>query len=128
MFSTFDTPDDTLGFACSASAGLPVIYGSTHKNVNGKKITLFDGGFLYNPFIPTDIQYPLVYASFRNDINYQKHIPLLQGPVDVVNAKADYTIDVPVGKCFVTGNKKDINKLDESGYKETSNVLGLKLV
>ncbi len=123
LFSNNDTPDETLGFACSASAGLPVFYGSTYKYVDGKKITLFDGGGLYNPFIPSNIDYPIVYSSFRNDINYQKVIPFLQKPVDAVNAIADVIITTPVGKYVITGDNDAIKDLVDAGYHQAKKVL-----
>ncbi len=127
LFSNIDTPDETLGFACSASAGLPVFYGSTHKYIDGKKITLFDGGCLYNPFIPSNIEYPIIYSSFRNGINYQKFIPFLQKPVDAVNAIADVIVTTPVGKYVVTGDSEAIKEIVEAGYQQTREVLCKKL-
>lgn len=127
LFSNNDTPDETLGFACSASAGLPVFYGSTHKYIDGKKITLFDGGCLYNPFIPSNIEYPIIYSSFRNGINYQKVIPFLQKPVDAVNAIADVIVTTPVGKYVVTGDSEAIKEIVEAGYQQTRKVLCKKL-
>ena len=123
LFSNNDTPDETLGFACSASAGLPVFYGSTYKYVDGKKITLFDGGMLYNPYIPSNVEYPIVYSSFRNSINYQKVIPPLQKPVDAVDAIADVIINTPVGNYLVTGDSEAIEELVEAGYQQTKRVL-----
>ena len=123
LFSNKDTPNETLGFACSASAGLPVFYGSSYKYEDGKKITLFDGGILYNPYIPAENEYPIVYSSFRNGIDYQKVIPLLQKPVDVVMNIADVTITTPVGKAIVTGNSKVIERLVENGYQQAQKVL-----
>ena len=122
LFSKTDTPDETLGFACSASAGLPVFYGSTHKIVDGKKITLFDGGLLYNPYIPSNNNYPVIYSSFINSFNYQKAIPLLQKPVDAVMDIAAVTINTPVGSAFITGDKKLIEDLEEAGYQEAQKV------
>jgi hypothetical protein len=123
LFSKSTTPDDTLGFACSASAGLPVFYGSTHKIIGGKKIKLFDGGLLYNPYIPPNLEYPLVYASFRNSVNYQRFVPLLQRPVDVAISKADVVITTPVGMSIVTGSNQVIEKLVDAGYHEAQKVL-----
>jgi NTE family protein len=123
LFSNKDTPDETLGFASSASAGLPVFYGNSYKYQNGKKITLFDGGGLYNPYIPSDKDYPIVYSSFSNSINYQKYIPLLQKPVDVVNAMADIIINVPVGKTIVIGSNEVVKDLEETGYQLTKKIL-----
>ena len=123
LFSNNDTPDETLGFACSASAGLPVFYGNAYKYIDGKKITLFDGGCLYNPFIPSNIEYPIVYSSFRNDINYQKVIPFLQKPVDAVTAIADVIVTTPVGKYVVTGDNDAIKELVDSGYHQAKKVL-----
>lgn len=123
LFSNEGTPDETLGFACSSSAGLPVFYGNTYKYVDGNKITLFDGGMLYNPYIPSNIEYPLVYSSFCNGINYQKVIPFLQKPVDVVNAKADVIITTPVGGTIITGDNDVIKKLEENGYQQAKKVL-----
>ena len=126
LFSNKDTPDETLGFACSASAGLPVFYGNAYKYIDNKKITLFDGGCLYNPYIPSNIEYPLVYASFRNSINYQRVIPFLQKPVDVVNDIADVIITTPVGGSIVTGNNDVIKNLEENGYQQAKKVLRKK--
>ena len=126
LFSNNDTPDETLSFACSASAGLPVFYGSTHKYIDGKKITLFDGGCLYNPFIPSNIDYPILYSSFRNGINYQKTIPFLQKPVDAVNAIADVIVTTPVEKYVVTGDNEAIKKLVDAGYNQAKKVLQKK--
>ncbi len=123
LFSNTDTPDETLGLACSASAGLPVFYGNTYKYIDGKKVALFDGGMLYNPYIPDEVNYPIVYSSFRNTINYQKYIPLLQKPVDAVNAISDIIINTPVGKYVVTGNNEAIEELVEAGYQETKKIL-----
>ena len=123
LFSKNDTPEETLGFACSASAGLPVFYGSTHKIIGGKKIKLFDGGLLYNPYIPPNLEYPLVYASFRNSVNYQRFVPLLQRPVDMAISKADMVITTPVGMSIVTGSNQVIENLIEAGYQETQKVL-----
>ena len=123
LFSNDDTPDETLGFACSASAGLPVFYGYAYKYIDGKRIKLFDGGSLYNPYIPADINYPIFYASFRNTINYQRVIPFLQKPVDAVNAIADVVVNAPVGKYVVTGSNEVIRELVEAGYQETKKVL-----
>ena len=123
LFSNSDTPYETLGFACSASAGLPLFYGSTHKYIEGKKITLFDGGLLYNPYIPSNIKYPLFYSSFCNSINYQKIIPFLQKPVDAVTEIADIIVITPVGKYIVTGNNDAIKKMVEAGYQQTKKVL-----
>ena len=122
LFSKNDSSNDTLGFACSASAGLPVFYGNTYKIIDGKKIKLFDGGMIYNPYIPEGILYPLVYSSFLNTINYQKVIPFLQKPVDAVNNKADVIINVPVGASIVTGSNSDVERLIESGYNQTQKV------
>ena len=127
LFSNSDTPDETLGFACSSSAGLPVFYGSRTKYIDGKKIILFDGGLLYNPYIPANVEYPIVYSSFRNGINYQKVIPFLQKPVDVVNNIADVIVTTPVGKYIVTGDSKAITNIVEAGYQEAKNVLCKKV-
>ena len=126
LFSNKDTPNETLGFACSSSAGLPVFYGNTYKYENGKKITLFDGGGLYNPYIPSDIEYPLVYSSFCNSINYQKFIAPLHKPVDVVNAMADVIVTVPVGKTIVIGSNEVIKNLEETGYQQTKKILRMR--
>ncbi len=123
LFSNKDTPDEKLGFACCSSAGLPVFYGSTHKNIDGDDINLFDGGFLYNPYIPSNVDYPIVYSSFYNSINYQRLIPFLHKPVDAVIAISDAVINVPVGKYIVTGNNKAIEKLVENGYQQAKKVL-----
>ncbi len=123
LFSNQDTPNETLGLACSASAGLPFFYGSTNKYINGKKITLFDGGLLYNPYIPSNNNYPIFYSSFCNSINYQKFIPFLQKPVDKVMNIANIIVITPVGKYIVTGNNEAICQLVEAGYQQTKKVL-----
>lgn len=123
LFSKTNTPEETLGFACSSSAGLPVFYGNTYKEVDGKRIKLFDGGILYNPYIPATNNYPVIYSSFLNTINYQKHIPFLQKPVDAVMEIADVTINTPVGGAMITGDSELIRQLEEAGYQETKKVL-----
>ena len=123
LFSKETTPDETLGFACSASAGLPVFYGNAYKDINGEKTALFDGGCLYNPYIPIDVEYPIIYSSFRNSINYQKYIPYLQRPVDKSLDVSDIIIDVPVGGAMVTGDNDLIKKLEEAGYQQAKKVL-----
>ena len=123
LFSSEDTPDETLGFACSASAGLPVFYGSTYKEIDGKKVKLFDGGLLYNPYIPSNVEYPIVYSDFRNSINYQKAIPALQKPVDESIARAEVIVTVPVGKYIITGDRYAIEKMVNEGYQRARKVL-----
>ena len=123
LFSNNDTPDETLGFACSASAGLPIVYGSTFIYKDGKKVTLFNGGCLYNPYIPSNIEYPLVYSDFRNNINYQKVIPFLQKPVDAITNIADVIITTPVGNAAVTGSDEVMENLIEAGYQKAKRLL-----
>ncbi len=123
LFSNTDTPNETLGAACSASAGLPIFYGNSYKYENGKKIKLFDGGFIYNPYIPDDVDFPIVYASFRNTIDYQRFIPFLHKPVDAVSAISDVVITSPVGGSIVTGSNEVIKSLAEAGYREAQKVL-----
>ena len=123
LFSKQDTPEEKLGFACCSSAGLPVFYGNSYKYIDGKKVALFDGGILYNPYIPDDVNYPIVYSSFRNSINYQRFIPFLHKPADAVASIADVIVTTPVGKSIVTGNNKVIENFIEAGYHETQKVL-----
>ena len=126
LFSNKDTPNETLGFACSASSGLPLFYGNTYKTINGKKTALFDGGLLYNPYIPEGVEYPIIYSSFRNTINYQKAFPFLQKPVDAVDSIADVVINAPVGGFIVTGSQDDIRGLIDVGYQTAQKVLSKK--
>ena len=126
LFSNKNTPDETLGAACAASAGLPIFYGNSYKYENGKRIKLFDGGFIYNPYIPPDIDLPIVYASYRNTIDYQRFIPFLHKPVDAVNAISDVVITSPVGGSIVTGSNEVIKTLAEAGYQEAQKVLCMK--
>ena len=102
---------------------MPVFYGNTHKYIDGKKITLFDGGGLYNPYIPSNIEYPLIYSSFCNTINYQKVVSFLQKPVDVVSEIADVIITTPVGGTIITGSNKVVEDLVEAGYQKTKKLL-----
>ncbi len=123
LFSNKDTPEESLGFACAASAGLPIFYGNSYKNIDGKRIPLFDGGMLYNPYIPFDLECPLVYSSFCNSINYQRFIPFLQEPFEASAARADVVITVPVGNSIVTGSNDVIKKLSAEGYSQTVKIL-----
>ena len=123
LFSNTDTPDETLGFACSASAGLPVLYGNTYKEINGKRTALFDGGLLYNPYIPDDVEHPIIYSSFLNSFDYPKYIPFLQKPVDASLEVADVIITTPVGKSMITGDSEMIEGLIEEGYRQAKKVL-----
>ena len=124
LFSKEDTPNETLGTACRASAGLPVVFGSWNKTINGKEYNLFDGGILYNPYIP-ETEYPVLYASFHNYIDYYKIIPALKRTIDLSNSKSEVIIDAPIGTTLVIGSNKEMIKAAESGYKEAQKVLKL---
>ena len=113
----------TLGFACAASAGLPVFYGNTNKWINGKKTTLFDGGMLYNPYLPQNIEYPIIYSNFLNSVNYQKYIPFLQKPADAAMEVSDVIITTPVGNIVILASNEEVENLVETGYNEAKKVL-----
>ena len=124
LFNNELTPDVTVGSACRASASLPILFGNYNKIVNGQEYSLFDGGFLYNPYIP-ETSYPIIYASFYNYIDYYKIIPFLKRTIDASNSVSDVIIYSPVGKILVTGSNEDMISAYESGYKQAQKVLKL---
>lgn len=122
LFSKDTTPTENVGTACRSSASLPVLFGNCQKVINGREYSLFDGGFLYNPFIPhTD--YPVLYASFHNYIDYYKIVPFLKKTIDRSNNASSVIVYAPVGKILITGSNKDMIKAYESGYETTKKVL-----
>ena len=124
LFSKENTPNETLGTACRASASLPILFGNCTKSVEGQEYSLFDGGFLYNPYVPST-DYPVLYASFYNYIDYYKLIPFLRKTIDNVNKKSNVIVYAPVGKVLVTGSNKDMISAYESGYNQAKKVLKL---
>lgn len=122
LFNKDLTPNTTLGTACRASASLPIIFGNCDENIEGQDQSLFDGGFLYNPWIPWT-EYPVIYSSFYNTIDYQRFVPQIRKSIGLSNSIADIIISTPVGTTLVTGNSKKMEKLAEAGYNETQTVL-----
>ena len=122
LFSKETTPNENVGTACRASASLPVLFGNCNKIVNGKEYSLFDGGFLYNPYIP-ETSYPIIYASFYNYIDYYKIIPFLKQTIDASNSVSNVIVYAPVGKILVTGSNKEMIAAYKSGYKQAKKVL-----
>ena len=122
LFSKETTPNENVGTACRASASLPVLFGNCNKVVNGQEYSLFDGGFLYNPYIP-ETSYPIIYASFYNYIDYYKIIPYLKRTIDASNNVSNVIVYAPVGKILVTGSNDEMVAAYESGYKQTKKVL-----
>ena len=122
LFSKEDTPNETVGTACRTSASLPIFYGKCKKTINGKEYKMFDGGFLYNPYIPsTDL--PIIYASFYNDFDYYQIVPFLKKTIDRSNSMSDIIINAPIGNIQVIGSNDDMMFAAESGYKEAQKVL-----
>ena len=124
LFSKEDTPNETFGTACRASASLPILFGNCTKEINGKEYNLFDGGLLLNPYIP-DTEYPILYASFHNYIDYYKYLPMLKKTIDRSNKVSSVIINAPVGNILITGSNKDMEKAYLSGYNEAKKVLKL---
>ena len=125
LFSRETTPNETVGTACRASASLPIIFGNCTKVINGEEYSLFDGGFLLNPYIP-DTDYPVIYASFHNYIDYFKLLPCLRRPVDASNSVSNVIIYAPVGKTLITGSNEEMIAAYESGYRQARRVLNTK--
>ncbi len=124
LFSKETTPNEQVGVACRASASLPVLYGNCYKIIDGKDYSFFDGGFLYNPYIP-ETKYPIIYASFHNYIDYYKIIPGLRRTIIASNKVANVIVYAPVGKILITGSNEEMVKAYESGYKQAKKVLKL---
>ena len=122
LFSKATTPNETLGTACRASASLPIVFGRCNKTVNGKEYSMFDGGLLYNPYVP-ETNYPILYASFYNYIDYYKIIPALKRTIDAVNNRADVIVYAPVGKTLVLGSNEEMKKAAEAGYEDAKRLL-----
>ena len=85
---------------------------------------MFDGGFLYNPYIP-ETSYPILYASFHNTIDYYKLVPRLKKTIDASNRVANVVIYANVGKVLITGSNKDMLTAYNSGYEQAKKVLKL---
>ena len=124
VFSKENTPEVTLGRACRASASIPILFGNSKLIINGKEYDLFDGGFLYNPYIP-ETKYPIIYSSFHNDIDYYKILPFLKKTVDYAYNKSDIIIYTPVGRTLVIGSNDEMIDCAEAGYQETKRILRL---
>lgn len=122
LFSKETTPNETLGTACRASASLPILFGNFNKEINGQEYDLFDGGFLYNPYIPKT-EYPIIYASFYNYIDYYKILSKTRKIINMSNDISDAVIYAPVKKVLITGSNKDMLESFESGYKQAKKVL-----
>ena len=122
LFSKETTPNENVGTACRASASLPILFGNCNKTINGQEYSLFDGGLLYNPYIP-ETNYPIIYASFHNTIDYYKIIPYLKRTIDASNKVSNVIVYAPVGKILVTGSNDEMIKAYESGYKQAQKVL-----
>ena len=124
LFSKETTPNEYVGTACRASASLPILYGNCNKIIDGKDYSFFDGGLLYNPYIP-ETKYPIIYASFHNYIDYYKLIPGLRRTIIESNKVANVIVYAPVGKILITGSNEEMVKAYESGYEQAKKVLKL---
>ena len=124
LYDKTHTPDETLGSASRSSASLPIFYGNHEKDFNYQHYSLFDGGALYNPYIPqTDL--PIVFASFHNYVDYYYAIPQLRKTIEASKHRADLTIDAPIKGVFITGSNEDMQKAYDRGYEEAKRVLKL---
>ena len=122
LFSKTATPDETFGVACRASASLPIYFGNYDTSVNGIGYSFFDGGAMFNPFIPLSND-PIIYSSFHNTFDYYKLSQLLQLPVDIATEVSDITIDTPVGGVWFTCSNDEMIRLADKGYEQAKKVL-----
>ena len=100
-----------------------MFYGSTYRDIDGKKTQFFDGGFLYNPYIPDNVDYPIIYSSFKNDIDYQSYIPLYKKKLDAATKRSSLVVTVPVGKVNLSADHETMDNLIEEGYQQTKRLL-----
>lgn len=124
LFSKEETPNETFGTACRASASLPVFFGRFNTQIDGVDYDFSDGGSLYNPYIPaTDL--PIIYSNFHNGIDYYRAIPMLHKTIVDAKEASDIVIDTPVGGTLVTCSEVDMIVLAEKGYQQAKMTLKL---